>query len=143
MRSPRTLLMLVLAALLCPWPGSTSLAFDEEVLNVDIKVSPRKIVLFATRQGNWLTIHADLPYADVDLDSLTVNDFGSEQVEFFTKRDDCGDLVVKVRLRDLIKEGQLAPGVNEVWLDGQTSGDEPVPFTGIDQVFVRSKPGKK
>ena len=136
MRIPRSLLVLVLAALLLPWPGSTSMASEEVEIAVDIQISPKTIVLFATRTGNWVTVHADIPYVDVDLESpLTLNAVEAE----FAKPDDYGDLVAKVRLTEL--RGELEPGLNVLLFEGHTT--DGTPFAGSGTVFVRERKAKK
>jgi hypothetical protein len=144
MRIPRSLLVLVLAALLLPWPGSTSMALDECEYEIAIQASPKTIVLFATRKGNWVTVHADIPYADVDLASLRLvvaNSESENEVEVdFAKPDDLGDLVAKVRLTKL--RDTLIKGTNFLTLTGWYATDD-CSFTGDDTVFVRAEKGKK
>ena len=138
MRIPRTLLVILLAALLFPWPGSTALANDDG--EIAVLISPKAIMSFATRSGNWVTVHADISYALVEVNDpdqpLLLN---GVEVEF-AKPDDSGDLVAKVRLTDLLDT--LFDGKNVLTFAGWPKDDEP--FFGDDKVFVRStKPGKK
>ena len=136
MRVPRSLLVLVLAALLLPWPGSTSVASDDlDGEEIVVQVSPKAIVLFATRTGNWVTVHADIPYADVDVETLLLNAVAVD----FAKPDDRGDLVAKVRLTKLI--GTLGEGKNILVFEGYTTENEF--FFGEDMVFVRAQKGGK
>ena len=134
MRIPRSLLVLLLAALLIPWPGSAAMASDDGFV-VDIQISPETIVSFAERRGNWVTVHADLPYAEVDTESLTLNGVPITR----TKPDDQGDLVAQVKLTELISI--LQPGPNALLFEGLTK--DGTPFSGSDTVFVRKEPGKK
>ena len=128
MRIPGFLLTLVLVSLLLPWPESTALAATDG-MRVEIKITPQTIVLSALRKGNWVTVHADVPFSTVDVHSVTLNGIAAARV----KPDNRGDLVAKVPLTSL--KGDLRLGWNTLLFEGLTK--EGTPFSGTDTVFVK------
>jgi|LSQX01.3.fsa_nt_gb hypothetical protein len=95
-------------------------------LNVAIQVSPATIVLKAPLE--WITIHTDIPYSTVNADSVTING-----LDAFTKSDNCGDLVAKVRFVKILP--QLNAPSAEIVLEGETNGGEA--FSGSQVVRVK------
>ena len=90
------------------------LAWAEEILTIEIQVSPNTIQL-GDSQPVWVTIHTDLPYGLVDTDlDITLNGVLVD----YTKSDLCGDLVAKFNsaaVKDI-----LDPGMATLTLSGVT-----------------------
>jgi hypothetical protein len=128
--------MLLLAVLVLPWSSSTARAMDETIA-VQIRVAPRRIVLFAKRQGNWVTVHAKLPFEDVDLESpLSLNQVAVDHA----KPDRRGDLVAKVRLTSLAEMEVLSPPFTVLVLEGYTVNGQR--FAGSCTAAVRNQRGR-
>jgi hypothetical protein len=98
----------------------------QQALTVDIVVSPNTINMSSL--GQWVTVHADIPYAVVERAELTLNGVPVK----WTKSDAQGDLVAKFVLADVV--GIIAPPAVMLELSGTTTvGDS---FTGTDTVKV-------
>jgi len=106
----------------------------EDLITVNMKVSPDNLVIHSIGAGDWLTVHVDISYSLVALDQplyLLVN----EQIIYpvYTKADLRGDLVAKFDLSD-IKE-IVTPPTETLELSGYTK--DGVLFYGLD--FIRVK----
>jgi hypothetical protein len=99
---------------------------------VEIMVSPSMIVL--KEEGNWVTVHAVLPYSSVEPETVALNGVPAA----LTFADDCGDLVAKFELEDIC--AIVAPPEATLTLTGVTTGGEI--FEGIDTVRVMEKGGQ-
>ena len=97
-------------------------------LEITITVSPQTLVLGS--EGVWVTVHADIPYSQVDTVTLLLNDVEVSM----TKSDANGSLVAKFEL-DTVKAIVHPPDATVV-LEGATH--EGVPFSGLDTVRVTS-----
>jgi hypothetical protein len=97
-------------------------------LEITITVSPQTLVLGS--EGVWVTVHADIPYSQVDTVTLLLNDVEVSM----TKSDANGSLVAKFEL-DTVKAIVHPPDATFV-LEGATH--EGVPFSGLDTVRVTS-----
>ena len=93
---------------------------------ITITVSPQTLVL--NSQGEWVTVHADIAYSQVDTVTLKLNDIEVS----VTKSDANGSLVAKFEL-DSVKEIVHPPDAAFV-LEGVTR--EGSPFLGSDTVRV-------
>ena len=108
---------------------------------VTIRVSPRALVMGAPIPS--MTVHADIPRADVDRESVRLNGFIIPTRVF---ADDCGDLVVKFRFTEV--EELVENGQSEITLilTGETVSDDLLiefePFIGESTIPVR-KIGKR
>jgi hypothetical protein len=103
-------------------------------LAVDIQCSPSVVMLVAVAAGDWMTVHTDLPYSDVD---RTVAVELNGQPAKSLKADNRGNLVAKFDLTEL--RTHLQPGWVALTLTGATvTGDT---FAGSDVVRVLAKPG--
>jgi hypothetical protein len=109
----------------CRHVGDNPLATDgEEIL---IKVSPNTIVIGS--DGDWITVHTNIPYGSVDTTSITLNGVAVAR----TKSDLRGNLVAKFTQADI--KAIVAPPEAILELSGLTTDGEP--FTGSDTVVVR------
>jgi len=102
-------------------------------LAVDIQCSPAAVMLGAVATGDWMTVHTDLPFRDVD---RTVAVELNGQPAKLLKADNRGNLVAKFDLTEL--RTQLQPGSVTLTLTGATlTGDT---FAGSDVVRVLAVP---
>ena len=99
---------------------------DPTPVEITITVSPQTLVL--SSQGEWVTVHADIPYPQVDTVSLLLNDIEVS----VTKSDANGALVAKFELDD-VKDIVHPPDATFV-LEGETH--EGSRFVGSDTVRV-------
>ena len=101
-------------------------------LVVPIVVAPSTINLQAA--GEWVTVHAEIDYSDVQAASVTLNGIPVKA----TFADSRGELVAKFLVGDV--RGIVQPGTAELTLSGTTrDGDT---FSGTDMVKVISVSGK-
>ncbi|HCA48266.1 MAG TPA: hypothetical protein DEP45_13205 [Armatimonadetes bacterium] len=112
-------LVVVLSLLVSAWAIAA--------LTVNIQVAPAQIVLSAPLE--WITVHADIAYADVDPDSVTINGLD----DLWIKSDNCGNLVAKVRFVDIVS--QLSAPSAVIVLEGETTDGEA--FSGSQTVRVK------
>jgi hypothetical protein len=98
--------------------GPPMLAWADEILAVEIQVSPNTIQL-GDSQPVWVTIHTDLPYGLVDTDlDITLNGV----LVNYTKSDLCGDLVAKFNsseIKDIVEPGMVTLTLRGVTVYGQ------------------------
>ena len=100
----------------------TAFAFSNEI---EIVVSPNTLVFGS--QGEYVTVHAEIPYSSVDRSSVELN--GIEPLS--TKPDSRGDLVAKFDL-EYVKE-MITPGSDTLTLILTGLADDG-PFVGTDTV---------
>ena len=113
--------------------ASPTVSADSDV-PVAIVVSPN--VLNLDSQGTWVTVHTDIPYADVDRTVIvTLNGVEVKVV----KSDACGDLVAKFCIDDII--GIVQPGTATLTLFGTTVWG--IPFSGSDTIKVIQQETRK
>jgi hypothetical protein len=100
---------------------------------VDIQCSPSVVMLRSVAAGDWMTVHANLPYSKVDRTvEVQLNGLPAKLL----KADNRGNLVAKFDLTQL--KTQLQPGFVNMTLTGATvTGDV---FTGSDTVRVLAAP---
>jgi hypothetical protein len=96
-------------------------------LSVEIQVAPATIVLKAP--CNWVTIHADIAYSNVQKDSVKIN--GLDPSSVFA--DDCGNLVARIAFDEITPI--VSPPSAEIVLTGVTT--DGVAFGGSDTVRVK------
>jgi hypothetical protein len=101
-------------------------------LIVPIVISPSTINLRAA--GEWVTVHAEIDYSDVQAASVTLNGIPVKA----TFADSRGELVAKFLVGDV--RGIVQPGTADLTLSG-TSRDGGT-FSGTDSVKVISVSGK-
>lgn len=101
-------------------------AFCQDSGTIAITVSPN--VVNTTANGQWLTIHADIPLSVVDTASVYVNGVAVD----WTKADAQGDLVAKFCLDDVL--AVIAPPSATLTLTGTTR--DGATFSGTDTVKV-------
>jgi len=106
--------------------------FSQEADKIVIMISPNTINL--NSDGEWVTVHADIPYTAVDHVELFLNDV---QVAW-TKADNQSDLVAKFAV-DEVKD-IVSPPSATLTLSGVTV--EGVAFSGSDTITV-VKAGKE
>jgi hypothetical protein len=111
-----------------------------EELSITIQCSPATVALHAVRSGDWLTVHADIPYRLVAPPSVklvappSVKLVAPKDVldASATFADDRGDLVAKFKMSDL--KALLDQGTSELTLTGCTVNG--VEFAGTSTVRV-------
>ena len=106
--------------------ASAGSAFD-----IAITVSPSTIVL-GYDKGDRVTVHTDIPLAQVDRASVTMNGI----TPLFVKADNCGDLVAKFDQASV--EALVEPPSATLTLTGLTI--DGAPFSGSDDVRVIDDP---
>ena len=119
-----------LAAVLAPVILATAVHGAD--VNVPIVISPSTVNLQAA--GTWVTVHAEIDYADVVGASVTLDDIPVKA----TFADNRGDLVAKFLVGDV--RGIVTPGTAELTLSGTTRDGGT--FSGTDSVKVISVRGK-
>ena len=112
------------AALAPTAPGSPAERTGE--LTVVIEVAPSVLVLDSP--GIWVTVHAEIPCADVDHASVTLNGVSPSVV----KADSRGELVAKFAREDV--DSIVAPPEALLVLEGVTVSG--LPFSGADTITV-------
>ncbi len=115
--------------------GSSAEAGAGEIIN--IAISPQTVNL--QFQGEWVTVHTNIPYNFVVLGSVTLDGFPAD----IEKYDDRGYLVAKFKVAKLSEylRGFLDEGSATLTLSGQTTG--PDSFSGSDTVRVIDQRGKR
>ena len=137
----RTSLCLVILALLGSaafaqsGPAADAPGPPEDVIIGDILVTASPSVLILGLQGEWLTIHTDIPLRVVDRDSVEVNGMPADSV-FADSR---GYLVAK--FDQLVTQSMVAPPSATLTLTGYNLETETW-FSGTDTVEVKDL-GKK
>ena len=106
--------------------------FSQEADKIVIMISPNTINL--NSDGEWVTVHADIPYTAVDRATLFLNGV----VVAWTKADNQSDLVAKFAV-DEVKD-IVSPPSATLTLSGVTV--EGVAFSGSDTITV-VKAGKE
>jgi hypothetical protein len=126
----KALIPVVISAALLALPLWIGHAFENKTSDivVPIVISPNVVNLLS--QGTWVTVHAEIPYSTVDVQTATVTLDGIEAVSTFA--DDRGDLVAKFDL-DTVKS-KLLPGTATLVLSGMTK--EGKSFSGTDSIKV-------
>jgi len=125
-------LVACLALVLAAWFIAPAVQGQE--LSVPIVVSPSTINLES--QGTWVTVHAEIPFSDVDRTASVTLD-GIVAVSIFA--DDCGDLVAKFAIADV--RASVDVGTVTLTLCGTTTDGSS--FSGTDTVrVIRVKGGK-
>jgi len=114
---------------------SVGIVADESgLINIDIVVAPNVLNLDAEAKGNFVTMHTDIAYADVDenCDSITLK-VGEDGINIgYCYPDDRGNLVVKVDRTDVM---DVASPPNATFtLTGETDGG--ILFMGTDVIRV-------
>jgi len=108
---------------------------DDTVLPITIQCSPSSVVLHAVRSGDWLTVHADIPYSVVNTDTVVlIAPKGSPLEAFATFDDDRGNLVAKFKMSDLKLLLDVEAKTNELTLAGCTKDGDT--FAGSDTVRI-------
>ena len=113
----------------------TPLRADE--LTIPIQCSPSAVVLHAVRSGDWLTVHADIPYSSVRTDTVWLVAPNGSLKAATTFPDDRGNLVAKFRMRDLTSLLETTEPTNDLTLIGFTEAG--IPFVGTDTVRIVKK----
>lgn len=113
----------------------TPLRADE--LTIPIQCSPSAVVLHAVRSGDWLTVHADIPYRLVDKATVSLEAPNGPLKAAATFADDRGDLVAKFRMGDLISLLATTEPTNDLTLIGSTLAG--ISFAGTDTVRIVKK----
>ena len=130
------LLAVALTCAACSDTGITSPSAPAEVnsrsgaatvMEITIQVSPATLILDSP--GTWVTVHAEIPYSDVDHATLTMN--GVELV--YTKSDNRGELVVKFAREDI--QNIVSPPEALLTLTGTTISGET--FVGSEVIPVQ------
>jgi len=104
-------------------------AFCQETREIDIMVSPNTINL--NWDGEWVTVHADIPLAGVVTTTLFLNDVPVA----WTKADAQLDLVAKFAVDDV--KGIVSPPSATLRLVGEVmTSNGPVEFYGTDTIKV-------
>jgi len=103
-------------------------------LAIDIKISPN--VLYLSSGGAWVTIHADVPYADVVTCGVAIG--GVSVPIAVSKADLQGNLVLKLRRADV--DPVVEPGWATVVVSGTLS--DGTAFVGAKDYRVRDEPAR-
>jgi hypothetical protein len=97
-------------------------------LELSIKLSPQSVNLVSQADGDWMTVHTDMPYALVDTSTLELSGIPAA----VAYADDRGNLVAKFGLADV--EAIVEPPAAELTLTGLTA--DGAPFAGSDVLQV-------
>ena len=118
---------LTLAALAAPAPCAA------EDIQITIEIAPSNLNLASGVRV--VTVHTDIPYAEVDGDSVVLF-YGDQGVPIASwKADDCGNFVAKFLVDHIrILDGLVIPGVNAFELEGLTWDLRN--FLGSDEIMV-------
>ena len=125
--------LLMLAILFAMNPAVT----HAETITIDMDIAPNVLVLGV--QGEWITVHTDLPFSTVDT-SVDVLLDGIPADQVFA--DDCGDLVAKFdqdTFKDMFQDITGSTSVSFEMTGACINGDD---FIGEDSFTVKAK-GKK
>ena len=104
---------------------------------INVKISPQTVNL--QFEGEWVTVHTNIPYGLVDRDTVALDGIPAD----LTKYDDRGYLVAKFKVATLSDylRGFLDEGSATLTLSGQTIyGDC---FSGSDTVRVIDQSGNR
>ena len=96
-------------------------------MQIGIAISPRTLVLKS--DGEWVTVHADIAFGEVDRNSLTLEGVAVS----WTKADAQGNLVAKFLESDI--KDKVAPPQATLVFAGVTKAGER--FEGSDTIQVR------
>jgi len=105
-------------------PGEEARTAEE----IAITISPHTLIL-GSDEGNWVTVHTDIPLSAVACGTLELNEIGVA----WTKADALGNLVAKFRQADI--KAIVSPPQATLTLTGETNSG--VPFTGSDTIQVK------
>ena len=122
---------LLTVVLLAYGPGAFCLGSSDAAIDIAVSVSPKTIVLGCDK-GDRVTVHTDIPLAQVDRESVAL----SGVLPLLVKADSCGNLVAKFDQESI--ERLVAPPEATLVLTGTTKDD--VPFSGSDNVRVIDDP---
>jgi hypothetical protein len=131
-KSYGVILVVALSAIL----GTGIVLADDEPIEISIEVAPATLNLnLADIEDKNVTVHADIDYEVVDLDSLELNDIPA----IGTKADECGNLVVKFDRGAIVELVGPNDKTFTLVLTGKTTGDEPTAFEfeGTDTIRVK------
>ncbi len=119
---------IVAAYALCLLLVAVGVAFSQSV-SVEIAVAPSTFVL-GLDQGGAVTVHADIPFSQVDPDPVLITLNGTAADSIWA--DDRGDLVA--RFSEVAVEAALSVGPQTLTLEGPKA--DGALFTGSDTVQV-------
>ncbi|NOR47200.1 MAG: hypothetical protein GQ533_04030, partial [Methanosarcinaceae archaeon] len=105
---------------------------EQETIDIDIKIAPATLNL--EFKGPWITIHTDIPYNEVNSDTIELNGIPV----FSTFADDRGNLVAKFKSADV--KAIVVPSEATLTLTGET--DVGGSFEGSDTIRVIDPPSK-
>jgi hypothetical protein len=129
-RTPSVAAAILAALLTCiVWIDAREVRADEG-LSIAIQIAPSTLLLNAS-QGGSVTVHADIPYSEVDSTSVKLDGIAATA----TFADDCGDLVAKFKETEV--EAGLSVGRVTLTLTGLTT--DGTPFRGADTVRVSTR----
>ncbi len=111
---------------------ATALAESEGVLPVAIQISPQVLILGV--QGEWVTVHTDLPYSTVAASSVALNDIPID----VAYADALGYFVAKFDQATI--QAIVQPGAVTLTLTGLTKDGDA--FAGSETITVNEQ-GKK
>jgi hypothetical protein len=118
----------------------TTLAFHaqeayayDDFITVSMKVSPNNLVIHSVGEGDWLTIHVDIPYSVVNCTTLVLLFDNVVLPVKYAKADLRGDLVAKFDLSDI--KAIVTPPTETLLLSGYTTAG--VQFYGSDIIQVK------
>ncbi len=129
--------------IMCVAAVAAAPAWAQEI-TMNIVVSPSVININA--QGNYVTVHTSIPYVEGAAATLHNVDYepGTSIAAFSIYPDDCGDLVAKFHLNDVVSTLLADAAENPIQVLGLTvtvSDDED--WYGIDTVKVVDVIGKQ
>ncbi|MBU0641069.1 MAG: hypothetical protein KKB50_19595 [Planctomycetes bacterium] len=104
---------------------------DRATQEIVIAIAPHTLLL-GFEQGGSVVVHADIPYAEVNADTLALDGIAAA----WAKPDDCGNLVAY--FDEAAVKAIVAPPSATLTLTGETKSGSP--FTGSDTVQVKVKP---
>jgi hypothetical protein len=93
--------------------------------------------LHAVRSGDWLTVHADIPYSAVKTDTVWLEAPKGSLQAATTFPDDRGDLVANLRMRDVTNLLATTEPTNDLTLIGFTEAG--IAFAGTDTPRIVKK----
>lgn len=119
------------------WKAQTQ-ELDPDPEPLTIQIAPQVLNL-ASQGGKWVTVHAEIAYSLVNVETVVLQDESGNQVAISSsKADDLGLLVAKFARADVITEFELDAGVHELMLYGlKKEGEE---FVGMDEIRVIDTP---
>ena len=93
--------------------------------------------MHAVRSGDWLTVHADIPYRVVDTGTVVLTAPNGWLDASATFADDRGNLVAKFKMSELTGLLDTTVPTNDLTLTGRTTAD--IPFAGTDAIRIVKK----